>query len=702
MIVVLVPLAVALLTFVYLMALVAAEGFHGGLRLLPLAGTITALTSAITTATYLLAPVLWVLVWMGILWLVLPLVALQLRRTYPRREIRTLLTERLTSVLGADWNKHLTIEFTPANRGTKVITNLPAATIPSEIAPKLKSVVGETLGGAWSLSTKGTQATVTRIVVKPEPKYLRNLKEVVLAPKAFTAQATISDDQLGEDGAIRSFTVTYAANIATDIALGSRSKSIEKQIRASLPAGSGSWSFNWDVPQKKCVITRSMFQRRIPHQLTTTPVRSIKEAADLYPDLAIGLGIDEFGELVAWKLDGDSTPHGIVFGTTGGGKSSTIATIITEAAPAGACIIIVDFKGDAEYDRFRTWPGVHLVAQDFYSCLRAIAYGEELMNLRKRGGKAPSTAPDPKVPIIMIIDEFAAGAEEIRSQWPRLRGDNAALPKEPPTIASARQIMRKGRSLRNHVFNATQRATADNFPAELKHLCPMKIQAGQCDGTTSQNFWDNFEIGQTLPAKTPGRCLTPDADAPNGFVQFQGFFTPNPTDRELADDEAAILEALRPEVSLYPRMVIDMLDADKIHSWHQIATAPIVPAESRPDLDPEKPEEYRPRVVYQIDTVSNVIDASTMQLKGSPAAVAALAEAAAIDADETDDDTDDPEADNESEDVLPQDSAPEDNDNTENPAKRAPSPRKSTRKSGPPKLTLVRSIQGEQQQPRKR
>ena len=172
-------------------------------------------------------------------------------------------------------------------------------------------------------------------------------------------------------------------------------------------------------------------------------------------------------------------------------------------------------------------------------------------------------------------------------------------------------------------------------------------------------------------------------------MQFQGFYTPNPTDRDLTADEAAILDELHPDISLYPRMLIDMPDADKIHSWHQIATAPIVPAQSRPDLDPESPDDYVPRKVVTVDTVSNVVDPNTMQLKDpSPSSgrrdVPMVAPA----------DTAEP-------DILDENEAAELGDD-EPAEKPAPKPRKSTRKSGPPQLTVVRSIQGEQQQPRRR
>lgn len=440
----------------YLFTLSAAERFIGAHHLMPIASVIVIATSAATTVAYLVAPLWWVLVWITALTAATPVVVAKLTRTYPRRRIRSLLKQRLATVIGADWTKQLTIIHSPSNRVTKVTTNLPAALIPSDITPRLRSVLGETLAGSWTVNTKGTKIIATRKIVKPDPPLLRHLKEVVYAPKAFTSTAKIIGDHIADDGAIGTFSVAYGTNIAPDIALGPRRRSIEKQIRESLPAATGSWSFDWKVTEKTCVITRSLLSRRIDHTLTLTPVQSMTEAAANYPNLAIGLGTDEFGELVTWKLDGDATPHGICFGVTGGGKSSQIATVLTEGTAAGGCFIIADFKGGDEYNRFRDWPNVHLVAQDFYACLRAIAYAEELMERRFTGGRTPAGAPPPKVPIILIIDEFAAAVEKLKEVWPRLRGDNKKLPSIAPPITAVGQILRKGRSPRVHTFNATQ------------------------------------------------------------------------------------------------------------------------------------------------------------------------------------------------------------------------------------------------------
>ncbi|OHV00143.1 FtsK/SpoIIIE domain-containing protein [Mycobacterium talmoniae] len=610
MIIAVVAGVVAAVTAAYLIALAAAEGFTGAHHLMPLGTTITVVAATAAAITYAVAPMWWILVWLTVLIASTPITVAKLTRTYPRRRIRALLTQRLATVLGSSWSKNVTIAFTKTNTPMTVTINIPAAVIPSEVAPRLRSVIGETLTGTWAITTKGTRTTATRRTTKPDTPVLRKLKAIVCAPKAFTSTATITQYHATDDGQVLAFSVKYSPEVASSIALGYRKRDIQNLIRELLdPGPNNSWSFDWKTQDATCNVRRSVFAERIDHKPTTPIARSLAEATRIYPDLTIPVGVDEFEQPVTWKLVGKAMPHGLFVGLSGSGKSSTVMTVVTALARPGVCIIIVDFKGDREYDGFLDWPNVHLVTRDFYSNLRAIAYVRELMYRRKTGGAPPAGAPPNNVPIMLIIDEFTVCTKTLDALWPQFRQAEPALPKMPPTMEDVGSIYREGRSLRVHGVSALQRATADNIPAEFKFNSPFKIQAGHADSTTSWNLWDNADIGQTIPQGVPGRALT---RGPNGFVQFQGYFTPDPAAAADAEDRA-VLDALRPPVSLYPRVLIDMPNADTIERWDQIVTAPIVAAAARPDLDPLSPK-FQPRRVLRVDTTSGVIDAASMQL----------------------------------------------------------------------------------------
>ena len=612
-----VAVVVAVLTVALLVAILATEKFRYANQFVGFAATITLAVTAAVTLGYVLARPWWVVIWLmcaaTALWSVLG----HITRTYPRRELTSLARERLRTILGPDWSGQLSMTFDDSNTATSAATTLPAKLIPSDITPRLRAVLTETLSGTWTVSSKGTAIQAKRQVTEPDPPALKNLKDILFSPKAFTARASIPRNKLGLDpdtGAITAFTVKYDADIANDLVLGQRRRRIEDLIRERLDAGPGSWVFDWKPVDRTFDVRRSVFESKIFHR--SNPAQRFitrPEVVENYPRIRLPLGVDEFGDRVEWALVGKGTPHGVIMGATGAGKSSQLHTILTGATEAGVCVIVADFKCDTEYDGFRTWPNVHVVAQDTYSCLRVIAYVEELMVQRKSGGKAPKGAPTAGVPILFIVDEYAVFSEKLRNEiWPEFRSADSKLPSTPPSITSMGALYREGRSMGIHILSAIQRATANYFDAEFKHNAPLKIQVGPVDGTTSQNFWDDFDIGKSVPAQTPGRALI---KGPEGFVQYQGFYTPDPAKASSAED-LECLQGLMPGSRLYSRALFDMPDATGIEHWDQIVSAPLVSASERPDLDPLS-EDYDARRTLRRDTISGVIDATSMQFRAS-------------------------------------------------------------------------------------
>lgn len=607
---------VAALTALLLVAVAATERFRYASNLVGFAVPAVLGTAAAATFCFIMSPRWWVVTWLlcaaAAAWTALEHVT----RTYPRRALTHLLRQRLSTVLGPDWAGQVSVAFDDANHATAVTTTLPAKLIPSDITPRVRTVLSETLTGSWAISSRGLTLQAVRKVVAADTPALKNLKDIVLGPKAFTAQSRIHAHATNPDsGKITGFTVKYPPDIAADLALGQRRRRIEKLVREGLEAGEGTWVFDWkDSVNRLCEVRLSVFKPKIYHEPNPAQRFTTRaEAIENYPHIRLPLGVDEFGQRVEWALVGAATPHGVVYGASGAGKTSQVHTVGTGAAAAGVCVIVADFKCDREYDGFRDRPNFHLVAQDTYSCLRAISYVEELMEQRKSGGKAPKHAPAAGVPILFIVDEFAVFTTKLRDEiWPQFRKADSGLPATPPSITSMGAIYREGRSMGIHVLSLIQRATANLFDAEFKHNSPLRIQVGPADGITSQNFWDDYDIGQTIPAQTPGRALIKGA---SGFVPYQGFYTPDPAKSLSAADEAC-LRRLMPASRLYERALFDMPDASTIDHWDQIASAPLVSAADRPDLDPLS-EHYNARRRIRRDTISEVIDATSMQFKPS-------------------------------------------------------------------------------------
>lgn len=603
---------VATITAALLLIIAASEKFRHAGNLLGFAVAATFGVTGAATATFLLTPRWWVTTWLVTASLAAWSAIRRLTRTYPRRASTRLARERLRTVLGPDWTGQVVLTFDHNNRAQTATTTLPAKLIPSDITPRVRTVLGETLSGTWTTSTRGTELRSTRKIVENDPPILKNLKGIVLGPKAFTERSKVKILATNSDnGNVTKFIVRYDADLAADLAVGQRRSRIETLVRESLPADDGgAWVFDFDIKARTCEVRLSVFKSKVyhraqPHQRATTRAEAIAN----YPKLTIPLGLDEFGNSIDWKVVGAAKPHGVIYGATGSGKSSQLFDIVASWAEAGGCVIIADFKCDTEYNGWRDWPNVHLVAQDTYSCLRAILYVEELMEQRRSGGRGPKHAPAEDVPILFVVDEFPTFVQHLtKTVWPEFRNSDDSLPPVPPPITSFGALLRLGRSKHIHCLSAAQRATKEFFDTEFKHNSPLKLQVGWADGVTSQNFWDNFEVGGSIPDGIPGRSLI---KTPTGFVQYQGFFTPDPA-TATSERDVACLQALRPASRLYERALFDMPDANSIDKWRQIATAPLVSASSRPDLDPLSPKYNTARSVRR-DTISKIIDAGSMQ-----------------------------------------------------------------------------------------
>jgi hypothetical protein len=254
--------------------------------------------------------------------------------------------------------------------------------------------------------------------------------------------------------------------------------------------------------------------------------------------------------------------------------------------------VVIDFKGDSkDYDCFAGWPNVHLLTQEFHANLRALLYVKELMDSRFKNIDPPPGAPPSDAPVLMIVDELASAVDELTHAWKRWKTKD--LPPDPIPLAALRQIVRKGRSQRIHVFSATQRATAEYFSGELKLNSQFQLQIGNVDGTTSQNFWGDYDIGSTVQTDTRGRALTKDS---TGFRQFQVFYTPtNPASIE----DAEILADLCPTTALYDRLMINLPYEDEIATWAELRHAHLFadrpPSQHRVTADVSKSVSHTPQ-----------------------------------------------------------------------------------------------------------
>jgi len=213
-------------------------------------------------------------------------------------------------------------------------------------------------------------------------------------------------------------------------------------------------------------------------------------------DMKIPIGRDNFEQIIHWDLNNHSTPHALVCGATGSGKSVELKTIIEFSKLAGVKhIIILDpkfefskmgLKGDKIFSEIK----------DIETALENLVIE---MNERVKAGNEEKT--------LIIFDEFAdaqsqgrKGKEldimemvEVGQQKVKGMFGDSLVPKmklqktgsKKTLEENLRILLQKGRSVGFRIVAATQRAsvkviTGDakaNFPVQICFRVPKEIDS---------------------------------------------------------------------------------------------------------------------------------------------------------------------------------------------------------------------------------
>lgn len=248
--------------------------------------------------------------------------------------------------------------------------------------------------------------------------------------------------------------------------------------------------------------------------------------------MKIPIGIDNYGNTVIWDLDNHSTPHMLICGATGSGKSVSIKSTIEYALTSGLNDIII-FDPKYEFCSYSNKVKVYNEIEDIEDQMRLLV--EEMQKRTKTG--------DSKKKLI-IFDEFAdavsaskSGAElDIREKVqvgfyaPKKQGEYI-LPPEPKfemkvtgrmksLEENLKILLQKGRSLGFRIISATQRASVNVITGDAKVNFPVLVCFRVPKEIDSKVVLD--EAGaETLGGMGDGLIRSPEYI---DLVRFQGFF----------------------------------------------------------------------------------------------------------------------------------------------------------------------------------
>jgi DNA segregation ATPase FtsK/SpoIIIE-like protein len=217
---------------------------------------------------------------------------------------------------------------------------------------------------------------------------------------------------------------------------------------------------------------------------------------------AIPIGRDNFGNVIVWDYANNSTPHALVCGATGSGKSVCINSTAHYSVLAGIEDILI-FDPKFEFTGLHGLNGIRVI-NEIEDIELEMAILVEEMNRRVKDKISKLK--------VVIVDEFADAVAQSRK--------GRELGKDKSLEENLRILVQKGRSLGYRVLAATQRASTKVITGDAKANFPVQI----C-----------FRVPKIIDSKVvldePGaECLAGHGDglikSPQypDIVRFQGYY----------------------------------------------------------------------------------------------------------------------------------------------------------------------------------
>lgn len=237
-----------------------------------------------------------------------------------------------------------------------------------------------------------------------------------------------------------------------------------------------------DVPSVRITKDLVMHQGKSYVAIETAKKRErdlVWDASEL-EGFKIPVGRDNFGRRIVWDLENHATPHVLVCGGTGSGKSVFIVSTVNYAIKAGIeDITILDPKYDKEFKSLSGAATIYNTIEDIETILELKV---EEMNSLIKAGKTKKT--------LIIFDEFADAVMAARSGNDLNVYENVVVgysvkdvPKIKKQVVKVKKsleenlkiILQKGRSCGFRVITATQRASVKVITGDAKVNFPVQV-----------------------------------------------------------------------------------------------------------------------------------------------------------------------------------------------------------------------------------
>lgn len=217
-------------------------------------------------------------------------------------------------------------------------------------------------------------------------------------------------------------------------------------------------------------------------------------------------------------IDLNVTPHILIGGSTGSGKTVLLKLILMQCIRKKADVYIADFKGGVDYSRqWQEYCKMQFTIEQFAKTLTDIL---EVLEDRKRILREEKCSnitmynkihfDNPMKRIIVVCDEVA----EVLDKTGLDKESKAEVMKIESMLST---IARQGRAFGVHLVLATQRPDSEVLRGQIKNNIDFRI-CGRADKVLSQIILDNPDGAEKIPKDKQGIFLT------NTGVLFKAYY----------------------------------------------------------------------------------------------------------------------------------------------------------------------------------
>ncbi|WP_175497007.1 FtsK/SpoIIIE domain-containing protein [Actinopolyspora alba] len=348
------------------------------------------------------------------------------------------------------------------------------------------------------------------------------------------------------------------------------------------------WSTEW-VPSEDRVRLSLTESEPDPEPLPTFlrhPVITDYPTATGTDRLVLPYATGSSGNYLSWDVDpGTNTPHGLIVGPTGGGKTTAVGTLISEGSLRSIPWLLLDPKR-FELTRFGYHPGVIGVATDIESIITTIELLWQEKEAREQYRERRPWVSDADMPILgIVIDEFMLLSFLLQQAMKHDDDIKAADPKSKLNI-----MVTVLRSIGGRMAFLVQRPDSNLWGGgNPRDNLGMRLAMSRNSADGDKMMFDQVGVTDSLDQSIRGRGVgTTLAGTPE---ECQVWYTPNlnPHPRvraSLSPEDRAHVDQLMPAQSPSTNLWVPS------HEWDFLR--PKFSADGSDDADDDGPEHREP------------------------------------------------------------------------------------------------------------